>query len=136
MGKLKGFVYTIDVLIAIAILAFFFSPIKMLQTIEPTHPITDLGRISMDALTTLEKTSQLVNATNQNSNSTLNVFLNNLPFPLCGKIELYNSSSSAPFMSSQTANCTAANTTGSAIRTFNYNYNVYYSKMQAWFKEQ
>ncbi|MBW2984326.1 hypothetical protein KY361_04380 [Candidatus Woesearchaeota archaeon] len=132
----KGIIFSLDAILAVIIagvmiLACFF---YLSHTSTNLYQNQDIYKISLDSLTILEKDNTLKTAVETNSTTTLQLFLDSLPAQLCGDITVYTSSSSA-VLSAQKTGCTAKNESTIAVRSFvANNFNVYYARMEAWYK--
>ncbi|MBW2965948.1 hypothetical protein KY342_02475 [Candidatus Woesearchaeota archaeon] len=136
MLKKKAIIFSLDAIFAIVIagimiLACFF---YLSKTTTNLYQNQDIYKLSLDSLTILEKDETLKTAIETSSATTIQQFLNSLPDQHCGNITVYTSLSTA-VLSSQKTGCTANNESTIAIRSFiANNSNIYYAKMEAWYK--
>lgn len=136
MLKKKSLIFSLDALFAIVIAGIMILAcfLYLSQTTTNIYQNQDIYKISLDSLAILEKDDTLKIAVETNSTTTPQLFLNSLPDQLCSNITIYTASSAA-ILSAQKTGCTAKNESTIAVRTFiANNSNVYYAKMEAWYK--
>ncbi len=91
---MKGFVFSLDALIAMLLLitmfitaTIYFNQVEFKENINIV-----LKQIAMDSITVLEKNGKIENAIKQNQVNELRSFLNKLPKSICGEIKIYKTS--------------------------------------------
>jgi len=119
----KGFIFTTDIIIAVITALIFitiaFGYISNTQAINWNKPA--LSQFAQDSLTILERNDDLGRDMRANSNASIQIFLNNLPSNLCGRIVLYNitySSNSLYAMNATKKNCKEPTQRAVARRNF------------------
>jgi len=132
--KKKGVFFTLDAVFAIIatltiilIVLFYMSQVGKIP-----YNKQSLSKLNQDTLTVLEKDYTLRSAIRDNSNSTINLFLNSLPSQICARVELRDENKTTlQFTAKQDCNSTEEPVV--ARRAFvGYDYSVYYAKMESW----
>jgi len=137
MLRKKGIIFTLDAIFALmaALTIISASLFYMGQVGKIPFNKQALGKISQDSLTILEKDGTLGKAVEIGSAATLSSFLNSLPSNLCGKIEI-NDASKNNILAALKPGCTGSNELVISVRAFvGNNFNVYYARMEIWYKE-
>ncbi|HIH42785.1 TPA: hypothetical protein HA246_04010 [Candidatus Woesearchaeota archaeon] len=133
----SGFIYTLDAIFALVIAATII--IASFQYLSQTHIArfnrSDLGRLSNDALSVLERDSGLSNVV---SGSTSNVqsYLNTLPMQMCGNLSVFSVSNTL-VGSIQKTGCDSASVDEIVVarRVFVHsNSSTYYARLEAWYR--
>lgn len=135
MAIKKGIVFSLDVMLALITAMILISAgiYYMNNLYSNIGTELNLNQITQDSLEILDFKGDLINARLTNSNSTLNEFLNELDNNICAEIEMYNQNDTI-IMSSVKSGCVSSNTLLVSRRTFIVENDIYYAKMEGWFK--
>ena len=136
----KAFIFSLDALLALlaatVLISASFFYLSQVQTLNWSQP--SLFVTSMDTLATLRLDGSLEDAVDTGSNSTIELFFNNMyPSNICGRMELYSRSGTLVLSSKKTGCSLPASTDSKSIfvsrRTFVANKQLYYAYLRTWF---
>jgi hypothetical protein len=129
--RCRGFVLTLDVIIALIIASFLVASIMYLVTQPKINVFDYLYKVALDFLTVAEKDGSLNAAVNGNS-SRLNDFIASMPDTLCMNVTIYDNSSGIVYTNS--SDCPAPVTYVMAWRSFMNGTDFYMASGGVWRK--
>ncbi|PIU21902.1 MAG: hypothetical protein COT14_03940 [Candidatus Diapherotrites archaeon CG08_land_8_20_14_0_20_30_16] len=128
----KGFVITLDLIIAILIV---FISVTVAITFCGLHVkeknYFPLQILAQDVSTSLEKSNVLTNTIANKTSKDLRVFVNNLPVNVCGAIIVYDAQQST--VSVEKRECYGSSDKISIYRSFVYDESIYYIRVILWY---
>jgi len=133
----RGAFYTIDAIIATLLLALGIPLVlSTLQGVD-VAPLAEssIALRGFDSLAILEKNHTLLDASNTNVTSRLQLFVDFLPANQCGNITLHDANVT-PLTSVQTTGCVYTGEETSAVvrRSYIYNSAFYIASMRLWYR--
>ena len=132
----KAIIFTIDAILAIlaamVLIAGSFYYLSQTQNIQWTD--ADRFQIAINSLAVLELSNDLQNAVSSMSTAGLGNYLNTiLPAQVCADITVFNEAQTQ-ILTTIKNGCIVSNYRAVAIRDVYVNNNVYYARMQVWYK--